>query len=305
MDTFKKGIKLIFTTFIVCIICFFVVISFNALTIGLFSKDIGYDVYGRTNENADPELLFTYYIDGEKDIKAKNYKEQGFKLTEKPIIVEVVEDEKTENVEIGFEVYGKKNDASKEELLYKYYTEKGATILSEEYKEKKVELIKYSFRSEVEKAPDIAFTILSQIFCLVILASFIYSDLWKAGNKDFEAARLYNKPINKLKGLFIGLIAVIPSAAFLTFCLITKDTIMAKMPVAIYTFVNCYAYEIIYTVTNGTMYWPDVQLWQAAVYYAVLLIIPIIALVSYIIGVKDISLSEKLVYKNNKKIRRG
>ena len=84
-----------------------------------------------------------------------------------------------------------------------------------------------------------------------------------------------------------------------------KDTITAKLPIAIFTFSNCYAYEIIFSITNGAVNWADVQWWQALVYFAVLMIIPIIALVSYIIGYKDISLAEKLVYKNNKKIKRG
>lgn len=305
MDILKKGLKTFFTTLIVCVICFFVVVSFNALKIGLFSKDVGYDVYGSTEENADPELLYTYYIKGENDVKADKYKEQGYKLTEKPIIAEVGEGEKTEKTEIGYEVYGKKDSASKEELLYKYYTEEGDSVLAQEYKDKKVELLKYSIRSEVEKTPDILCSVLSQIFCIVILISFIYNDLWKAGNKDFEVERLYGTPINKFKGFIIGLIAVIPSAAFLTFCLITKSTIAAKLPIAIFTFANSYAYEVIFGVTNGVMYWADVQWWQALVYFAVLLIIPLIGLVSYIIGCKDISLSEKLVYKNNKKVKRG
>ncbi len=302
-DIFAKGIKTFFTTIIVCVICFFVVVSFNALKIGLFSQDIGYDVYGRTEENADPELLYTYYLNDVNDPKADKYKEQGYTLTEKPITAEVAKDDKTENTEIGFEVYGKKGDT--EELLYKYYTEKGHTVLSEQYKENNVELLSYSIRSDVDEAADIACSVISQIFCLVILASFIYSELWKAGNKDFEAARLYSTPVNKLKGLYIGLVAVIPSVAFLVFSLVTQNTIMAKLPVAIFTFTNCYAYEIIFAVTNGVMYWADVQWWQALVYFAVLLFIPLIAFISYLIGVNDISISEKLVYKNNKKIRRG
>ncbi len=303
-DIIVKGIKTFFTTIIVCVISFFLVVSFNALKIGLFSQDIGYDVYGRTEENADPELLYTYYLKDAKDPKADKYKQQGYKLTEKPIIVEITKGDKTENTEIGFEIYGKKSDSSEEELLYKYYTEKGNTVLSEQYKEKKIELLNYSIRSEVEKAPDIACGVLSQIFCLVILASFIYNELWKIGNKDFEAARLYGTPVNKFKGLFIGLVAVIPSMAFLIFSLVTQTTIMAKLPIAIFTFANCYAYEIIFAVTNGAMYWADVQWWQALVYFVVLFIVPIISLVSYIIGVKDISIAEKLVYKNSKKLRR-
>ena len=80
---------------------------------------------------------------------------------------------------------------------------------------------------------------------------------------------------------------------------------MGSLAVAIYTYLNSYAFEIIFAATNGAMYWADVQWWQALVYYSVLLIVPIVCLVSYIIGFKDISLAEKLIYKNSKKrIRR-
>ena len=240
-DILLKGIKTFFTTMIVCVISFFLVVSFNAIKIGLFSENIGYDVYGKTEDKTDPEYLYTYYIDDGKDEKAEDYEKQGY------------------------------------------------------------ELVKYSIRSEVEKTPDIICGVLSQIFCLTILASFIYSELWKTGNKDFEAERLYGTPINIFKGMLIGFVAVIPSIAFLIFSLITQNSVMAKLPIAIFTFANCYAYEIIFSVTNGAMFWADVQWWQALVYFAVLLIIPIIAFVSYYIGCKDISISEKLIYKNSKK----
>lgn len=243
-DIFLKALKVFGHIFIVCLVCFFIVISFNSLKVGLFSKDIGYDAYGRISEEAEPEFLYTYYYDDGEDEKAKEYEDEGYQL------------------------------------------------------------LKYSIRSEVEPSADIFLSIISQIACLIILISFIYNDLWKAGNKDFEATRIHGVPYSKFKGLYIGLISILPSFLFLTFSLITKNSIMAELPIAIYTYANCYAFEIIFSATNGIMYWADVQFWQAAVYYSVLIIIPIICLISYIIGYKDISISEKLIYKNIKKRRR-
>ncbi len=243
-DIIIKALKVFFDTIIVGLICFFIVISFNSLEIGLFSTDIGYDAYGKVSDDAEPEFLYKHYYDDGDDTKIKEYEDKGYQV------------------------------------------------------------LKYSIRSEVDPAADILLSVVSQIACLVILISFIYNDLWKSGNKDFEATRIHGASFSKLKGLYIGLIAILPSLLFLTFSIITKNTIMAKMPIALFTYANCYAFEIIFSVTNGTMYWADVQPLQTVVYYAIHLIIPIVCLASYIIGYKDISISEKLIYKNGKKKRR-
>lgn len=243
-DIFLKALKVFGHLIVVGIACFFIVISFNAIEIGLFSKDIGYDAYGRLSEDANPEFLYTYYYDDGDDTKAKEYEDKGY------------------------------------------------------------ELLKYSIRSDVEKGADITLSVVSQICCLVILISFIYNDVWCAGNKDFEATRIHGKKFSKLKGLYIGLLANIPAFLLLTASLVLKNGATAKLPIAIYTYTNSYAFEMIFAATNGVMYWADVQWWQAAIYYALLLIVPIICLVSYIIGYKDISISEKLIYKNSTKRRR-
>ncbi len=244
-DILLKSLKVFGHLIIVGIACFFIVVSFNALKIGLFSKDIGYDTYGRLSEDAKPEFLYTYYFDDGEDTKAKEYEDNGY------------------------------------------------------------ELLKYSIRSDVDKGADIALSVLSQIFCLVIMISFIYNDVWRAGNKDFEAARIHGKKFSKIKGLYIGLIANIPAFIFLTVSLVLKSGATAKLPIALYTYAHSYAFEIIFAATNGAMYWADVQWWQVLVYYLVLIIVPLVCLVSYIIGYKDISIAEKLVYKNSKKkIRR-
>lgn len=301
-NTVSKGLKVFFLTLTVSLISFFVVVSFNMLKVGFFTDDIGYEV--KTQNGDKLEELYKYYIVDNTDVDAEKYEKEGYKLSKEVITAETGEGDKAETIEIGFEVYGVKDGKTEKELLYKYYNEEGHEILSKEYEEKKVELHSYSFRSEIEKGPDIALSVLSQICCLFIVVAFIYNELWKIGNKDFENVRLHGHVINKLKGLYIGLIGIMPMVILLTFCLITKNSVMSDSPIAIFTFANCYAFESIFAITNGITYWVDVNLLQAIGYYAILLIVPLISMVSYIIGVKDISLAEKLIYKNNKDKRR-
>lgn len=300
----SKGFKTFATILLVSLISFFVVVSFNMIEIGLFSEDIGYDVRGQVEKDGDIELLYKYYIKPGIDQDAAKYEKEGYILSKRPIIALVGEGKDAKDTEIGVEVYGKKSADAEVEFLYKYYNQEGNAVLTAEYEEKKVELRRYSFRSDVEKGPATAISILSQLCCLFIIIAFIYNELWKIGNKDFEAIRLRGYTVNKLKGLYIGLIGIAPAFIFLTFALITKNSIMANSSIAIFTFSNAYAFETIFAITNGAIHWADVQWWQAIGYYGVLTVVPIISCVSYIIGVKDISLGEKFIYKNSKKNRR-
>lgn len=304
MNIVSKGLKVFLLSIVVCIISFFVVVSFNTIKIGLFSEDLGYDVRGIKEGSEEVDELFRYYIKDDIDLLAEEYEAKGYKLTKKPIMSVVEEGSKDKPFEMGYEVFGTKNDNDEPVSLYKYYNQQGAEIVAKDFEKQGYEIRKYSFRSEVEKGAEVALSVISQLVCLFILISFIYNELWKLGNKDFEAIRLYGTPVNKLKGLYVGLVAIIPAFVFLTFALITKNSIMAELPIALFTFSNCYAYEILFSATNGAMFWADVQVWQAVIYYSVLIFIPVISLVSYIIGAKDISISEKLIYKNNKHKRR-
>ena len=264
----SKGLKTFVLVLTVSLISFFVVISFNMLEIGFFSEDIGYDVRGQVEKDGEIELLYKFYIKSGIDQDAAKYENEGYKLNKKPLTAMVGE-----------------GDEAK-------------------YEKQEVELRRYSFRSDVEQGPALAMTILSQLCCLFIVIAFIYNELWKVGNKDFEAIRLHGHVVNKFKGLYIGLIAIAPAFIFLTFSLITKTSLMANSPIAIFTFSNAYAFETIFAITNGAMTWSEVTFLQAVGYYGVLTVVPLIAYVSYIIGVKDISLGEKFIYKNSKKDRR-
>lgn len=243
-EVFLKGLKVFLSTVIVSIICFFVVISFNTLQVGLFTQDVGYKVYGQTSDKAEPEFLYKHlYADGD-DTKAAEYEKEGY------------------------------------------------------------ELLKYSIRSEVEKTPHLVGVVISQICCLIMLAAFIYNELWKIGNKDFEAFRIHGKSINKFKGFLIGVVAIVPSFLLLSFLILTKNYAWGNYPVAIFTFANSYVFEIILAITGKATHWSDINIWQALAFYSLLFIVPLFSYVSYTIGVKDISISEKLVYKNSNKKRR-
>ncbi len=205
--------------------------------------------------------------------------------------------------DVGYEVYGAASDDSEPEFLYKYYYDDGDDKKIEAYENDGYELSKYSIRSEVPTSVDITVNVVSQIFLIIILIAFIYNDMWKYGYKDFNRVRLQNLKRGKLHGLFVGLLAILPMFILLTVLLFSKSGVAEKLPIILYAYSNCYAFEIISAISSGIENFGDVNIWRAFGYYAVLVFVPIVCTISYYIGFKDISIAEKLIYKGQNKRR--
>ncbi len=202
---------------------------------------------------------------------------------------------------IGWQVYGTVDEAEKPEYLYTHYTKDGDDNKADEYEKEGYKLTMASIRSEVDDGIDTFIRILTQVLCFLIIILLIYGRLWQVGNDDRQAEKLHGIKENKFKGFYIGLLTVSPVTLFLIFAIITKNTVFAEMPVTIFTFFNSYAYEILLAVNKNTATFADVGLLQIILYFAIILIIPLTAMVSYIIGHKDIVILDKLIYKKAQK----
>lgn len=80
-DIIKKGFKVFYLMFIANIMAFFLIISFNVISVVAFTEEIGYTAYGTTQENEEAvELYKHYYADGE-DTQKKEFEDKGYTLT--------------------------------------------------------------------------------------------------------------------------------------------------------------------------------------------------------------------------------
>ncbi len=84
-EILKTGLKLWGKTIIVCIMCFFIVISMNTISTAFFSENIGYTAYGTTSENSEYEELYTHYYDDGEDKLQKEYEDKGYTVTQSQI----------------------------------------------------------------------------------------------------------------------------------------------------------------------------------------------------------------------------
>ncbi len=81
-EILSKSGKLYLRCIVGSIMCFFLVITFNVIGTGLFTKTIGYTAYGtKEGDTAQTELYTHYYSDGE-DTQKEKYIDEGYTLNE-------------------------------------------------------------------------------------------------------------------------------------------------------------------------------------------------------------------------------
>ncbi len=198
---------------------------------------------------------------------------------------------------IGYTMYGATAEGEELKELYTYYFEDGDDTQKEKYEQKGYSLTEITLRSQVSKTNKVVWSLVSQIFCLVMMISFIYNQLWQLGSKDSNLVKFKSLKEDKLKGLKIGLIASAPSFIFFVFSVISK-----KVNIALFAFLNAYLYDFISLIANGAKTFDALSIWQILLIFVILLIFPAAAYGSYLLGYKQFSISEKLVYKKNKEV---
>ncbi len=194
-------------------------------------------------------------------------------------------------------------NAETEELVtqYDYYYADGDDTKLAEYETDEYIVNKSTKKSELTKGENTAFYFITQLFCMIMLIMFIYPNLWDRGTRDNNLVSFGHAAEDKLKGLKVGLIAIIPAVIFFIFLFVTKSNLMAKLPVGILRLIFSSTYSLNYLICGNTMTVGELSYIQLIFMMLLNLLVPAIAFASYILGYKNISIGEKLVYKKNKK----
>lgn len=204
----------------------------------------------------------------------------------------------TEN--IGYTAFGYTDDNEDGVELYTYYNADGDDTKKAEYEAQGYTLQTVNIRSQLSSTENGIFLTVTQICCIAILISFIYPSLWQLGCKDSNLVRFKHKSEDIFKGLKIGVIASIPSIIFFAIILICGIGAYSKLPASLYKFVNCQYFSFIELILKNTVTVGDINAIQYFLLFLLLLIIPATAFISYLLGYKDISISEKFIYKKKK-----
>lgn len=198
---------------------------------------------------------------------------------------------------IGYKAYGTTSGSSEQEELYTYYYEDGDDTEKSAFEEDGYTVSTVSIRSQISKSGKIFFLVISQVFCILILCAFVYPDIWHNGTNDSNLVRFKHKKEDKLKGVKIGAFASIPSYLMLIFLVIAKLGAFPNFPTALYKFLNSSVYSFIEVILGGAVSVSELAVWRLALLFLLPLLIPAVAGTAYLLGYKNISVGEKLVYK--------
>lgn len=198
---------------------------------------------------------------------------------------------------IGYTAYGTTSDSSEPTELYTYYFEDGEDTQKSAYEEEGYTVSTNSIRSALSDGGKAFFLIISQVFAFLLLCGFIYPEIWHIGTTDSNLVRFKHKNEDKFKGFKIGAVASVPNYLLLIFLVIAKLGVFPNFPLALYKFLNSSVYSFIEVISGGAIAVSELAAWRFALLFVLPLFIPAVSGISYILGYKNISVSEKFVYK--------
>lgn len=202
---------------------------------------------------------------------------------------------------IGYTVYGAKDGEEKAEVLYEYRFEDGDDLKYEEYEKEGYVLTKVNERSKVSKQGKRIFLITAQVITLVLFINFVFPNLWERGNKDANLAAFGHIKDDKLRGFKTGLAAIVPYAVFYLILFLNISGFSAKFPLFIVKFLFSSFYSVYELIIGDLMLFGQLKSIQILLLFVTLLIVPIITGLAYYLGYKNISISQKLIYKKERK----
>ena len=212
---------------------------------------------------------------------------------------------------IGYKahVYAEDSDKLVDSWEYKFYDPdgdgnyNGTDEKKAKYEEENYIVQKTAIVTSLEGKGMMVYVVISQILCGILIISFAGSNVYKQGFKDSNLVRIGHVKQDKLKGFKIGLVANVPF--FLLFGLLVACGLglLPTLRVTLYGYLNSCFYPVIYLISgcsNATTA-ADLNALQYVLLFVLQLIVPIISGIAYILGFKEINLTEKIVYKKGDK----
>ncbi len=199
--------------------------------------------------------------------------------------------------DIGYMVYGVAEGKEEPEFLYNHYFKDGEDTEKAKYEAEGYTEIDEHAITAANKTGDTVFLVITQLFCLSTLVVILYPAIWKAGTKDRNLVHFGHIAEDKLKGLKTGVVAVMPAFLLFAFFIATKGNISANFPAVWIKFLNANAYCIINILQNGAIKLSEVSVLRLVAMALTQITVPFVCWGAYVLGYKEISLADKIMYK--------
>lgn len=201
----------------------------------------------------------------------------------------------------GYEVYGYLENEEDSVHLYTHDLKDGEDEQMQKYEDEGYTLRTADLRTALSKKGNIIFLTATQLCATTLLLAFVYPSLWNLGTKDSNLVRFKHQKEDKWKGLKIGLVSQIPAFLLWLGTLVCALGANKTLPLALYRFINCHHYSFIQVIFAQDRTVGDLGVGQFVLLLLLLAIVPVAAQVGYMLGYKNFSIAERLIYKNVKK----
>lgn len=214
--------------------------------------------------------------------------------------------------EVGYDAYvyidenenAKLDEDEKIHTQYNYeYPSDGKTddLMAEEYEDKGYSINKVKIRTPLTGIGKAFFLLITQSLSLIMIIAFAGHSVYNIGFKDSNLVRIGSKKKDILKGLKIGLVGNVPFFILFILIIVAACGAAPKIPTLWYASLNSHFYAVITGVSSGTELVSQLDVWQYIIFFLLQLIVPAIAAIGYVLGFKEIRLSEKIMYKKEDK----
>lgn len=189
-------------------------------------------------------------------------------------------------------------NAETNEHLYDYYYSEGEDTKRTEYEAQGIEVETVPLRSEVSGGGKIFTDVTGQTIGGIVLIGFIYSVVYKLGDGDANLAHFNHIKLDKLRGLKIGLFAMLPSFIAWLMAVIAKLGAIPGTWYSLFKFMSYQSFTLINVIFGKATTSTDTISWmQLVLGLTVMIIPPILSQICYMMGYKRINLTSKMFVK--------
>lgn len=206
---------------------------------------------------------------------------------------------------IGYNAYVYTEDSDDPVAEYQYLyndtdgdgVDDGTDLKKAEYEEQGYTVSIYKVRSQLDGSAETGCRIITQILSFIMLLSFTSNSLYKRGFKDANLYRTGNLKEDYLKGFKTGLVANMPFFALFVLTVVLALGTAPQFRTVWYALLNSHFYSAVLWIAGSADTISKLGIMQFVLLFALQLVVPLISGMSYILGFKEISFTDKLVYK--------
>lgn len=199
---------------------------------------------------------------------------------------------------VGYQIY-EQNEAQEVILAEEHYYQAGETIQTSET----MDLADNQMFSAIRIVPDGAkrtMEVISQVLMLIVFCVFPYHILWEFGNRDDTNVRYRGQRPDPMRGLKIGLLAMVPFMAFWVLLIISKYVTALHSYLSIYRIVAFPYLPYTNWLVGDAVSASDVSLWRLLLLLLMFMVVPAVCAVAYRMGGHQFSITEFLTFVKKK-----